>query len=230
MKYKHIFFDLDRTLWDFEHNSYETLLELCKSYNLKEKGVENSLEFIKIYKTHNTKLWDLYRVDKISQKDLRRERFQRTLSDFGINDFDLSEKIGEDYIQVCPRKTKLYPFAIEVLEYLKQKYPLHIITNGFDKTQHIKLEHSGMKQYFDEIITSEKLGVKKPNPAIFQHAIEMANTNKEESVYVGDNLVVDILGCQNFGMDGVFFNPEKENHTEKPKFEISCLSELKMIF
>mgnify|MGYP000393851695 FL=1 len=152
MKYKHIFFDLDRTLWDFEHNSHETLLELCKSYNLKEKGVENSLEFIKTYKNHNAKLWDLYRVDKISQKDLRRERFQRTLSDFGINDFDLSEKIGEDYIQVCPRKTKLYPFAIEVLEYLKQKYPLHIITNGFDKTQHIKLEHSGMKQYFDEII------------------------------------------------------------------------------
>ncbi len=230
MKYKHIFFDLDRTLWDFEHNSHETLLELCKSYNLKEKGVENSLEFIKIYKTHNTKLWDLYRVDKISQKDLRRERFQRTLSDFGINDFDLSEKIGEDYIQVCPRKNKLYPFAIEVLEYLKQKYPLHIITNGFDKTQHIKLEHSGLKKYFDKIITSEKLGVKKPNLAIFQHAIEMANTNKEESVYVGDNLVVDILGCQNFGMDGVFFNPEKENHTEKPKFEISCLSELKTIF
>ena len=191
MKYKHIFFDLDRTLWDFEYNSHETLLELCKSYNLKEKGVENSLEFIKIYKTHNTKLWDLYRVDKISQKDLRRERFQRTLSDFGINDFDLSEKIGEDYIQVCPRKNKLYPFAIEVLEYLKQKYPLHIITNGFDKTQHIKLEHSGLKQYFDKIITSEKLGVKKPNPAIFQHAIEMANTNKEERVYIGDNLVVD---------------------------------------
>ena len=84
--------------------------------------------------------------------------------------------------------------------------------------------------YFDKIITSEKLGVKKPNPEIFQHAIEMAKTNKEESVYIGDNLVVDILGCQNFGMDGVFFNPEKENHTEKPKFEISCLSELKTIF
>ena len=226
MKYKHIFFDLDRTLWDFEHNSHKTLLELYKSYNLKEKGVENSLEFIKIYKTHNTKLWDLYRVDKISQKDLRRERFQRTLSDFGINDFDLSEKIGEDYIQVCPRKTKLYPFAIEVLEYLKQKYPLHIITNGFDKTQHIKLEHSNLMPYFNQIITSEKTGFKKPNPLIFSHALDLANAKRTESIYIGDNLVVDILACQNSDIDGIYFNPKKEKHNENVKFEISCLIQI----
>ena len=230
MKYKHIFFDLDRTLWDFETNSHETLLELCNTYKLNAIGVDDYEDFIRTYKNHNAKLWDLYRVDKISQKYLRRERFQKTLSDFGINDFNLAEKIGEDYIDVCPRKNKLYPHAIEVLDYLKERYELHIITNGFDKTQHIKLEHSGLKQYFDKIITSEKLGVKKPNLAIFQHAIEMTNTNKEESVYIGDNLVVDILGCQNFGMDGVFFNPEEIGHNESPKFEISCLSELKTIF
>ena len=230
MKYKHIFFDLDRTLWDFEHNSHKTLLELYKSYNLKEKGVASSLEFIKIYKTYNTKLWDLYRVDKISQKDLRRERFQRTLSDFGINDFDLSEKIGEDYIQVCPRKNKLYPFAIEVLDYLRERYELHIITNGFDKTQHIKLEHSNLKPYFNQIITSEKTGVKKPNPLIFSNALTLANAIKDESVYIGDNLIVDILGCQNSGIDGVYFNPERIEHAENPKFEIECLSKLKKIF
>ena len=230
MKYKHIFFDLDRTLWDFEHNSHKTLLELYKSYNLKEKGVASSLEFIKTYKTHNSKLWDLYRVDKIAQKDLRRERFQRTLSDFGINDFDLSEKIGEDYIQVCPRKNKLYPFAIEVLDYLRERYELHIITNGFDKTQHIKLEHSNLKPYFNQIITSEKTGVKKPNPLIFSHALTLANAIKDESVYIGDNLIVDILGCQNSGIDGVYFNPERIKHAENPKFEIECLSKLKKIF
>jgi len=230
MNINHIFFDLDRTLWDFEINSHSTLEELFSVFNLKEKGIQNTDEFISIYKAHNEKLWGLYRVGQISQKDLRRERFQRALSDFGIIDSVFAEKIGEDYIDVCPRKNKLYPHAIEVLDYLKERYELHIITNGFDKTQHIKLEHSGLKQYFDKIITSEKLGVKKPNLAIFQHAIEMTNTNKEESVYIGDNLVVDILGCQNFGMDGVFFNPEKTEHNESPKFEISCLSELKTIF
>ena len=148
---KHIFFDLDRTLWDFETNSHETLLELCNNYNLKKKGILDYEEFINTYKIHNEKLWDLYRVDAISQKDLRRERFQRTLADFGINDFNLSEKIGEDYIIICPRKNKLYPFAMETLDYLKEKYILHIITNGFDKTQHTKLKHA---ESFVEIIKS----------------------------------------------------------------------------
>jgi putative hydrolase of the HAD superfamily len=230
MKYKHIFFDLDRTLWDFEINSHETLLELCNTYKLNAIGVDDYEGFIRTYKNHNAKLWDLYRVDKISQKDLRRERFQKTLSDFGINDFKLAEKIGEDYIDVCPRKNKLYPHAIEVLDYLKERYELHIITNGFDKTQHIKLEHSNLKPYFNQIITSEKTGVKKPNPLIFSHALTLANAIKDESVYIGDNLIVDILGCQNSGIDGVYFNPERIEHAENPKFEIECLSELKKIF
>ena len=226
---KHIFFDLDRTLWDFETNSHETLLELCNTYQLNAIGVDDYDDFIRTYKNHNAKLWDLYRVDKISQKDLRRERFQKTLADFGINDFTLSEKIGEDYIKICPRKNKLYPFAIEILDYLKEKYSLHIITNGFDKTQHTKLKHSNLTPYFDQIITSEKTGVKKPNPAIFAHALKLAKATKEESVYIGDDLVVDILGCQDFGMKGIYFNPEKKEHKENVAFEISCLSQIKEI-
>ena len=226
MKYKHIFFDLDRTLWDFDANSHETLLELCDTYKLNEKGIPDYEEFIKTYKAHNTELWDLYRVDQISQEDLRRERFQRALADFGVDNFILSENIGEDYIEVCPRKNKLYPYAFEVLDYLKEKYSLHIITNGFDKTQHIKLEHANLFPYFNQIITSEKLGVKKPNPAIFAHALDVAEATKEESIYIGDNLVVDILGCQNFGIDGIYFNPEKKKHEENVVFEISCLSQI----
>tara|TARA_B110000444_G_C18826146_1_gene590444 strand:- start:1465 stop:2157 length:693 start_codon:yes stop_codon:yes gene_type:complete len=226
MKYKHIFFDLDRTLWDFDANSHETLLELCDTYKLNEKGISDYEEFIKIYKNHNAELWDLYRIDKISQQDLRRERFQRSLADFGVDNFILSENIGEDYIEVCPRKNKLYPYAFEVLDYLKVKYNLHIITNGFDKTQHIKLEHANLISYFNQIITSEKLGVKKPNPKIFAHALDVAKATKEESVYIGDNLVVDILGCQNFGIDGMFFNPDKKEHKENVTFEISCLSQI----
>ena len=229
MKYKHIFFDLDRTLWDFDSNSHETLLELCDTYKLNEKGISDYEEFIKIYKAHNAELWTLYRVDKISQKDLRRERFQRTLVDFGVNNFILSENIGEDYIEVCPRKNKLYPYAFEVLDYLKEKYSLHIITNGFDKTQHTKLNHANLTPYFNQIITSEKTGVKKPNPAIFAHALNLAKATKDESIYIGDNLVVDILGCQNFGIDGIYFNPDQKKHKENVAFEISCLSQIKEI-
>tara|TARA_B100001250_G_scaffold352133_1_gene324709 strand:+ start:187 stop:879 length:693 start_codon:yes stop_codon:yes gene_type:complete len=226
MKYKHVFFDLDRTLWDFDANSYETLLELCDNYRLNEKGVLDYQQFITKYKDHNEKLWDLYRLDKISQKDLRRERFEMTLKEFGINDFKLSERIGEEYIAVCPKKNRLYPYTFDVLDYLKHNYSLHIITNGFDKTQHIKLKHSKLKPYFDKIITSEKLGVKKPNPEIFIYALDLAKTTREESIYIGDNLVVDILACEAVGIDGIYFNPNRKPHNKNVSFEISCLSQL----
>ena len=227
MKYKHVFFDLDRTLWDFEANSHSTLEELFSIFKLKKKGIQNADVFIRIYKTHNEKLWGLYRVGKISQIDLRRERFQKTLADFGIKDFALAEAIGEQYISICPTKNKLFPFSIEVLEYLSKKYKLHIITNGFHKVQHVKLKYANLTKYFDAIITSEKVGVMKPNTKIFEFALETANVKSSESVYVGDDLEVDILGCQNSGMDGIYFNPKREKHTEKVTFEIACLCQLK---
>ena len=227
---KHIFFDLDRTLWDFETNSHETLLEICNKYNLRELGIESYPEFIKKYKHINEKLWDLYREDKITQKDLRRERFQQTLELYSIKDSNLSERVGEEYIEICPRKTKLYPHTFEILDYLKSKYQLHIITNGFHKTQHIKLEHSNLTPYFHQIITSEQVGVKKPNPRIFEFSLSKANASSEESIYIGDDLEVDILGCQNCGIDGVYFNPNQIAHKENPIYEINCLSELKELF
>jgi len=226
MKYKHIFFDLDGTLWDFDFNSNETLLEIYHLYDLSNRGILDCKEFICTYKAHNAKLWDLYNVDKISQKYLRRERFQRTLKNFGIHDFKLSEDIGERYVELCPKKNKLFPYSFEVLDYLKSKYILHIITNGFEKTQHIKLEKSNLMPYFNQVITSGKTGLKKPNPLIFAHALDVAHAKNNESIYIGDNLVVDILACQNSCIDGLYFNPKKIRHKENVKFEISCLSQL----
>lgn len=230
MKYKHIFFDLDRTLWDFEENSNETLLELCNKYNIASRGISDHNEFITKYKLHNEHLWALYRENKISQKKLRSQRFYNTLLDYGIDDFKLSEKIGLDYIEICPKKTKLFPYVLEVLNYLKNKYYLHIITNGFEKTQLIKLKCSALMPFFLNIVTSEKIGFKKPNPKIFEYALQKSQAIKSESIYVGDDLEVDILGCQNFGIDGIFFNPQKTPHKEKVTYEISSLSQLLEIF
>ena len=225
-----IFFDLDRTLWDFDFNSQETLLEIYEKYRLTHLGVDSAEEFVSIYKQINSQLWDLYRLNKISQKDLRVERFRQTFEKFDIINPKLSESIGKDYVEICPRKTRLFPYVYETLDYLCLKYKLHIITNGFHETQHIKLKYSNLSVYFENIVTSEEVGEKKPSRKIFEHALCISETTAEESVYVGDDLIVDIIGCQKSNIDGVFFNPTKIKHNENPKFEINCLSDLMKIF
>ena len=227
MQIKHIFFDLDRTLWDFETNAYNTLSELYEEHALFMKGISNIDVFIDIYKIHNEQLWELYRDSKVEKDVLRSSRFKLTLQDFGIDDGRLSIKLGEQYIQKCPLKTNVFPFTFEVLDYLKEKYHLHIITNGFEEVQYVKLEQSKLLHYFEHIITSEQVGVKKPNPEIFRHALVKAFCKPDESIMIGDDLPVDILGAKAIGMKQVYFNPEKIAHQESIDFEISCLSQLK---
>ena len=223
---KHIFFDLDRTLWDFEKNSHTTLLQLISHFNLIEKGIDNPDNFIKKYKIHNAKLWDFYREDKINKEELRSKRFLMALAEYGIDDKDFAEQFGLAYIKQSPLQTNLFPFSHEVLSYLQNKYILHIITNGFEEVQHIKLAASDLKQYFDVVVTSEKAGVKKPNSKIFEFALEQANAKAEQSIMIGDDLVVDVLGAEKVGMQGIHFNPNKEKQKKEVVHEIFCLSEL----
>ena len=229
IEYKNIFFDLDRTLWDFETNSLEVLQEIYDHFNLYDLGIINCKSFIYNYKKNNERLWGLYRENKINQLDLRRDRFYSTLKFYGVNNISLSEDIGKFYTDVCPKKTKLFPNVIESLDYLHQKYDLHIITNGFKKTQHIKLTYSNLLKYFKFVITSEEIGYKKPNSEIFRFALKKANANKFQSVYVGDDLIVDIMGCQKFGIDGIYFNPNKNQHSKIVKYEIHNFNQLKDI-
>ena len=223
---KHIFFDLDNTLWDFNTNSRKTLLELISNFRLKEKGVVNSESFIEKYQIHNEYLWSLYRDDKITKEKLRSERFLLTLKDYNIDDPTLADKFGNAYVRESPIKKQLFPFAIKTLNYLKDQYSLHIITNGFEEVQHIKLENCGLIKYFNHIITSEKVGVKKPNREIFEYALEQANTNPKESIMIGDDLQVDIIAAQDLKIKGIYFNPTKKKVRERNITEISCLSEL----
>ena len=226
---KHIFFDLDRTLWDFEKNSHTTLLQLISHFNLIGKGIDTPESFIKKYKIHNAKLWDLYRDNKINKEELRSKRFLMALAECGIDDKTLAEQFALAYIKQSPLQTNLFPFSHEVLSYLRNKYTLHIITNGFEEVQHIKLAAADLKQYFDVVVTSEKAGVKKPNAKIFEFALEQANAKAEQSIMIGDDLAVDVLGAENAGMQGIYFNPKKEEHKEKVVHEIFCLSELMIL-
>ncbi|MCK6648328.1 MAG: YjjG family noncanonical pyrimidine nucleotidase [Bacteroidia bacterium] len=225
--YQHIFFDLDRTLWDFETNSHETLIELIDKYKLVEKGVTSPTIFIQEYYTINDVLWEEYRQGKIDKELLRFERFKRALDKYEIVDRKLIEDFGNDYVYLSPLKTNLLPHTEEILDYLKSKYVLHIITNGFEEVQHIKLKNSGIDHYFSEIITSERAGYKKPDKRIFDFSVSLADTQVEKSIMIGDSLDADILGAKNAGMHQIFFNPNEEDHSEEITHEISSLKELR---
>ena len=227
---KNIFFDLDRTLWDFEKNSYLVLEEIFLEYNLKEKICVQKEVFINEYKKINETLWNQYRVGKIKKEYLRNSRFKQTLELFNYYDERLSIEISDYYVKECPKKKNLFPNTTKILDYLKNKYNLHIITNGFEEVQIIKLKSSGLSDYFNQIITSEKIGVKKPDPKIFSFALTSAKANKENSIMIGDDLKVDILGAENFGIRAVYFNPNMNIHNEKISFEIKNLDELISLF
>ncbi len=226
MPYEHIFFDLDRTLWDFETNSHETLSELAHKYKLSEKGVASIDEFIAEYIGINERMWDEYRKGLIDKTALRYNRFYETLNNYKITDRNLSENIANDYLSVSPLKTNLFPHTIEVLQYLHQKYTLHIITNGFEEVQHIKIKNCGIEHYFDEIITSERAGFKKPDVRIFQYSLNVAKAHPANSLVIGDNLEADIVGARSAGLHQVYFNPCGEKHEEDITYEIKSLREL----
>jgi putative hydrolase of the HAD superfamily len=225
-KYKHIFFDLDRTLWDFESNSIITLREI-HSNRIIGGGYDIDFdEFVQYYKKYNEHLWDLYKLGKVKKEYLRNERFRGTLKHFGIESEEIAEQVSQDYIYLSPRKTQLFPNSIEVLEILASKYELHIITNGFSEVQFIKLEKSGLTPYFTKVITSEMVGVQKPNPKVFEFSLEQAGAKVEESIMIGDDQDSDIKGAQSIGMDTVFVDYYKEELVCKPTHHVNDLKAL----
>jgi putative hydrolase of the HAD superfamily len=228
MKYKHLFFDLDHTLWDFDANARATLQQLHLDLNLVSKGVHDFEVFYKNYIEHNDKLWARYRKGYIKQEELRIKRMWLTLLDFKIADEDLARQLNELFLQLLPSRTILFPDTKEVLTYLEQKgYHLHIITNGFEKTQHSKLETSGLAPYFNEVITSEGSNSLKPEKAIFDFAMKKAGTVEEESLMIGDALDVDVLGAMNAGIDQVHVNYNDSPQDLQPTYTIRKLKELR---
>jgi len=231
MKYKHIFFDLDRTLWDFDKSSFQAFQEIYKVYDLKTKGVESLEKFYQVYTFYNDKLWDDYRKGTLTKEVLRGKRFLLTLQDFGINEKELAEKIGEEYIRISPLIANLFPETKNILEYLSPKYNLHIITNGFSEVQEIKIKSAEIGEYFNTITTSEEAGVKKPDKKIFEYALKKADAKPEECLMIGDDYEVDILGAESAGISQVFFDPHKKHDLLKEivDYYIVCLDELKKI-
>jgi len=229
MNYQHIFFDLDHTLWDYEANSKKALEEL---FNLHDLGKYNGLTtpgFVERFFEVNETLWKKYDRAQINSEELRSSRFHLILNDFGLTSNEIVAKISVDYLRFCPQKTEVMPHTFEVLEYLKGRYRLHIITNGFYEVQFTKMDCSGLTTYFEEIITSEEAGFRKPDPQIFEYILTKLGASRTECIMIGDNLNTDILGASNASIDHVFYNPAKSSHQANPTYEIESLRELKEI-
>ena len=198
-----VFFDLDHTLWDFDKNSTLTFNHIFKLNNL---NIDLD-HFLSHYVPINFNYWKLYREEKIEKEALRYGRLNDVFLAMNIPIEDkLINKLSNDYITYLTTYNHLFEDAIEVLEYLKDNYKLHTITNGFSEVQEKKLKKSNIHHYFNTITNSEMVGVKKPNPLIFKHALKSANTNVNQSVMIGDNYEADILGALNIGMDAILYD------------------------
>lgn len=231
MTYRHLFFDLDHTLWDFDANAMETLRNVYDDLQLQAAGVDDFELFCKHYLYHNALLWDQYHHGLISSEDLKWKRMRRTLLEFKNGDEKLAVKMSEYFLEILPTKQNLFPYTHEILKHLKQKeYRLHLITNGFEKTQWRKLDNSRLGQYFEEVITSEASNSVKPNKEIFEYALKITGASLKESIMIGDNLDADIAGAMNAGMDAVFVNHLKIKTDVKPTYIIVHLQELEQIF
>ncbi len=231
MPYKHLFFDLDHTLWDFDTNSRQALEDIYESLSLRDAGIHDFDLFHKLYLGHNERLWDRYRKGQMKVDELRWKRMALALLEFKNGDEELARKMGIEFLEILPTKKALFPDTIDVLNYLtEKKYMLHLITNGFEKTQHHKLKNAGIDSYFREVITSEGSNSLKPHPEIFEYALIKTGALKKESIMIGDTPEVDIFGAREAGIDQVYVNHSGNTEPVKATYTVFSLKELKEIF
>ena len=221
---KHVFFDLDHTLWDFEKNSDLTFTELFSKHKI-EVDVNS---FLEVYKPLNRKFWKLYREEKVTKAELRYQRLKNTFDavNYSISD-ELIDVLAIEYIDSLPSYNHLFEGTFEILDYLKEKYELHIITNGFEEIQTKKMESSKLLSYFKVIVTSESVGVKKPNPKVFNYAVDTANATIDNSIMIGDSIEADIEGALSVGMRAIHANFENESINSTRFNSVTSLLELK---
>lgn len=222
---------MDHTLWDLEKNAGETLVELFEEFRFSEFTSCSPEDFVALFQKHNKEQWVLYEQKSIDKRTLREQRFQLAMNDMGIAEKNRPATMWNLFLERCPARTNLMPNAREVLEFLCEKYPVYILTNGFAETQRKKLKNAGLSSFVKGIVISEETGYRKPQKEIFDHALETARAKPFETVLIGDSLEADVMGAVQAGWEAVFFNPEKKT-TELPLqvAQIHNLLELKERF
>lgn len=226
MKYKNLFFDLDDTIWAFSQNARDTFEEVYHTYEF-ERFFDSFDHYYTLYQRRNAELWLEYGEGKVTKDELNRQRFFFPLQAVGVNDEALSKRYSEDFFAIIPTKSGLMPHAKEVLEYLKPKYNLYVLSNGFRELQSHKMRSAGVDLYFQKIILSEDLGVLKPWPEIFNFALSATQSQLRESLMIGDSWEADITGAHGIGMHQAFYNVTGRTALSfRPTYHIHSLKDL----
>jgi YjjG family noncanonical pyrimidine nucleotidase len=239
-EYKVVLFDLDQTLWDFNQNSFETLTELYKQHELVQLGGLSFPQFHQAFQSVNAHLWDLYDRGQLDRNVIRYQRFSLIFESISVRNEAIADKLSADYLKLSPTKSHLVEGALDILNYLKERYPLYVVTNGFTETQTTKARSGGIQDYFQSIVTSEMAGHKKPAKGIFDFVLNLGGFSHHEAIMIGDNLLTDITGAADAGIDTVHFNPNSPHapaegglataeFESKITYKISKLTELKSI-
>ena len=227
--YRSVLFDLDHTLWDYDTNSRETLQEMFTDFSLPEKLKTGFGPFHETFEEINTDLWARYDKGLIPRETIRKDRFRKIIGRYGVDDQSLSEQLSDAYVERSPKRSGLVDGAMEVLEYLRPRYDLFIVTNGFEEVQLTKVRSSGLEGYFRELVISDRVGHKKPSPLIFDYVLDRYGYDRSQTIMIGDNLLTDIAGATSAGIDSVFYNPKAGPCTTPVTHEIRHLRELKDI-
>lgn len=227
--YRHLFFDLDHTLWDFDRNSAESIGEIYETFRLADRGVTSVDEFSRQFIAVNRKLWADFDRNLVTHAYIREHRFPMVFGALGLRDTSICSRMNDEYLRLLPRKPHLTESAREVLEHLNGRYQMHIITNGFDEIQAVKMNSAEIHHYFSHVITNEKAAAKKPDPQIFRYALGVSGAQVAESLMIGDNYEADILGAKTVGMDTVFYNPASLDAPDAPTYDIKHWKELMVI-
>lgn len=224
--YRHLFFDLDHTLWDYDRNAALALESIYTDFKLAQFGLEPLDRFIEAFRKANLQVWDWFDENRVNQHSLREKRMELVCEEFGIP-FSPIPGFHEAYKNRCSSGTHLMPGCKELLESLKSNgYSLHIITNGFEETQIPKLKNGGILSYFSTIVTSDRANSKKPDPAFFNFALEQAGAKPTQSLVIGDGLRTDVAGAKNLNLPVIWYNPEGKKKEDAGLWEIRHLNEL----
>lgn len=224
-----LFFDLDRTLWDFDTNS-KLVLETLFYETQNSHQLFSFYKFNQVYKEVNALLWRKYGKGKISKEELRDTRFNKTFFKLGLNNKELSNYFNEEYLKRSPLQTEMLPDTRETLTTLKNEgYRMHIITNGFKEVQFTKLKNCNILDFFENVISSEEVGINKPDSRIFNHAMKLANCIPKDAIMIGDDINVDVIGAERAGMIGIHFDPQKKINKKNNDFRINNLNELPLL-